>query len=168
MTDENLNPDDNLNELVMQALVQYDECLRTGRIGDTMVLVHVPGFQERFERGQRALNELEAAIPRSSKVRPSWAPDKIGRFKLRSVLGSGGFAVVYLAEDPLLNRMVALKVPRPHALVDTDLRRRFVVEAQAAAKLDHANIVAVYEAGQDQDLLMRRFNDPLWIRYSGL
>jgi len=152
MTDENLDPDDNLNELVMQALMHYDECLRTGRIGDTMVLVQVPGFQEHFELGQRALNELEAAIPRSSKVRPSWAPDKIGRFKLHSVLGSGGFAVVYLAEDPLLDRMVALKVPRPHALVDADLRRRFVVEAQAAAKLDHANIVPVYEAGQDRDL----------------
>lgn len=143
---------ENLNDLVLQALMHYDESLRTGQAGDTMVLVHAPGFQDLFELGQRALNELEAAIPRSSKVRPSWTPNKIGRFKLRSVLGSGGFAVVYLAEDPLLNRMVALKVPRPHALIDADLRRRFVVEAQAAAKLDHTNIVQVYEAGQDQDL----------------
>ncbi len=143
---------ENFNELVRQALMSYDESLRAGQVGDTMVLVHAPGFQDLFELGQRALNELEAAIPRSSKVRPSWAPEKIGRFRLRSVLGSGGFAVVYLAEDPLLNRLVALKVPRPHALVDADLRRRFVLEAQAAAKLDHANIVQVYEAGQDRDL----------------
>ncbi len=144
--------DHNLSEFVLQALLNYDESLRCGQVGDTLVLVHAPGFQEQFELGQRALNELEAAIPRQSKVRPSWTPDQIGRFKLRSVLGSGGFAVVYLAEDPLLNRMVALKVPRPHALVEPDLRRRFVVEAQAAAKLDHPNIVQVYEAGEDKDL----------------
>ena len=144
--------DNDLNTSVLHALMQYDDALRSGCPGDTMALTRDTEFQEHFELGQRALNELEAAIPRRSKAMPSWAPKSIGRFKLRSVLGSGGFAVVYLADDPSLNRMVALKVPRPHALVQPDLRRRFVIEAQAAAKLDHANIVPVYEAGQDGDL----------------
>ncbi|MDA1232455.1 MAG: WD40 repeat domain-containing serine/threonine-protein kinase, partial [Planctomycetota bacterium] len=69
-----------------------------------------------------------------------------------SILGSGGFAVVYLAFDPSLGRMVALKIPRPHALVHPELRRNFVTEAKAAAKLDHPNIVPVYEAGEDCDV----------------
>lgn len=140
------------HESVLQALIHYDEGLRSGNPGETLTLPYDTDFLRQFELGQQALNELEAAIPRRSRAMPSWAPKTIGRFQLRSVLGSGGFAVVYLAADPLLNRMVALKVPRPHALVQANLRRQFVIEAQAAAKLDHANIVPVYEAGQDKDL----------------
>jgi len=144
--------DNNPHETLLQALIHYDAELRGGNPGETLPLAYETDFLQQFELGQRALNELEAAIPRRSNAMPSWAPKTIGRFELRSVLGSGGFAVVYLAADPLLNRLVALKVPRPHALMQANLRRQFVIEAQAAAKLDHANIVPVYEAGQDKDL----------------
>ena len=50
--------------------------------------------------------------------------------------------------DPLLERDVALKIPRPEALLTPGLRRRFAVEAQAAARLTHPNVVAVYEVGE--------------------
>jgi hypothetical protein len=55
---------------------------------------------------------------------------------------------VFLAYDPSLHREVALKVPRPEALLTPDLRRRFLREARAAAGLDHPNVVPVYEAGE--------------------
>ena len=141
-----------LTELLLTSLLKYDEALRNGRPNDSLVFSMEPGFQENLERGQTALDDLEAAIPRRSRAMLSWAPKNIGRFELQSVLGAGAFAVVYLARDPQLSRLVALKVPRPHALVNPGLRRQFVIEAQAAAKLDHPNIVAVYEAGQDGDL----------------
>jgi Leucine-rich repeat (LRR) protein len=60
--------------------------------------------------------------------------------------------VVFLAEDPTLQRLVALKVPRPAVLDDPDLRARFLTEARAAARLDHPNIVPVYEAGESGPL----------------
>jgi WD40 repeat protein len=76
---------------------------------------------------------------------------KIGRFVLRSVLGRGSFGLVYRAYDPLLDREIALKVPR---IAGGDPREaaRFLAEAKAAARLRHPNIVAVYESGQDGDI----------------
>ena len=72
----------------------------------------------------------------------------LGRFQLRERLGDGSFGQVYLAYDPRLDRDVALKVLK---LSDRDERvmERFFREARAAARLDHPNIVAVYDAGHD-------------------
>jgi hypothetical protein len=73
---------------------------------------------------------------------------QIGRFRLLRELGRGGFGIVFLALDPVLRREVALKVPRPEALLTAELRQRFVREAQAAGSLDHPHVVPVYEAGE--------------------
>ena len=59
----------------------------------------------------------------------------------------GGFGLVFLARDPLLNRSVALKVPRPDLPLTDVLRRRFVQEGRAAAALNHPHIVPVFETG---------------------
>src|ERR1700733_3491158 len=74
---------------------------------------------------------------------------KIGRFEVLHEIGCGGHGVVFCVNDPVLRRSVALKIPRPEFLFSTDMRRRFVAEAQAAAALDHPNIVKVFEAGLD-------------------
>ena len=60
----------------------------------------------------------------------------------------GGHGVVLLAFDPVLKRQVAIKIPRPEATVSSALRRRFVREARAAARLTHPNLVSVYEVGE--------------------
>ncbi|MGI9518755.1 MAG: serine/threonine-protein kinase [Pirellulaceae bacterium] len=70
-----------------------------------------------------------------------------GRFELVHLLGHGGFGIVYLARDPKLKRAVALKVPRTDALMIEEVRQRFLHEAEAAAALNHPNIVPVYEIG---------------------
>ena len=142
----------NVTDALLTSLLQLDESFRNGTTTDTLAPSDDAEFLKQIELGRAALAELEAAIPRRSHVIPSWAPQTIGRFEIRSVLGSGGFAVVYLAYDPRLGRTVALKIPRPHALVHPELRRNFVTEAKAAAKLDHPNIVPVYEAGEDRDV----------------
>jgi WD40 repeat protein/serine/threonine protein kinase len=76
------------------------------------------------------------------------AARKFGRFEILRELGRGGLGVVFLAHDPVLNRQVAIKIPRPEALMTPDLRMRFSREAQAAARLTHPHLVSVYEVGE--------------------
>src|SRR5579863_665042 len=77
---------------------------------------------------------------------------QVGRFVLRSELGAGASGTVFLADDPVLERQVALKVPR---LADNDpvRRQRFLREAKVAGKLRHPAIVATFEGGQSADNL---------------
>ena len=74
-----------------------------------------------------------------------------GRYVLGDQIGSGGMAVVYLAWDKELGREVAVKILRSEYNEDQDFVRRFNLEAQAASKMSHENIVGVYGVGQDGD-----------------
>ncbi|MEZ6072642.1 MAG: protein kinase [Pirellulales bacterium] len=76
-------------------------------------------------------------------------PREVGRFKVVRELGRGGLGVVFLAQDPHLGRPVALKLPRPEALISNDARRRFLIEGELAASLSHPGIVPVFEVGTD-------------------
>ena len=78
-------------------------------------------------------------------------PSKIGRFKVLSFLGSGGFGTAYLAYDPTLDRNVALKIPRAGEFASRNDKERFVREAKNAAKLRHDNIVQVHEINSEGD-----------------
>jgi serine/threonine-protein kinase len=71
-----------------------------------------------------------------------------GRYELRGALGEGGFATVYRAWDAMLEREVALKLLHPHMATNADIRRRFLAEARALARLRHPNIVVVHEVGE--------------------
>ena len=73
--------------------------------------------------------------------------EQLGRFKIIKRIGEGGFAKVFVARDPNLDREVALKVPKPHVLVSSEARSRFAREAKSAAILSHPNIVPVFESG---------------------
>jgi serine/threonine protein kinase len=78
---------------------------------------------------------------------------KLGRYEVVRELGKGAMGIVYLAKDPLIGRLVALKTIRPAAHVDDDetkeFQQRFLREAQAAGILNHPNIVTVHDIGQD-------------------
>jgi hypothetical protein len=76
----------------------------------------------------------------------------LGRFRITCELGSGGFGIIFLAEDSRLGRKVALKVPRPEVAGQPELRQRFLREAHSAAALDHPNVAPVYEAGEADGL----------------
>jgi eukaryotic-like serine/threonine-protein kinase len=71
----------------------------------------------------------------------------LGRFRIVSILGEGQHARVYRAYDPVLERDVALKLPRQGVLRTAKARERFLGEAKALARLQHPRIVPVYEAG---------------------
>jgi serine/threonine-protein kinase len=70
------------------------------------------------------------------------------RYEIRRELGVGTSAVVYLARDVRLDRLVALKVLRPELNDDADFVARFQTEARAAASLAHPNVVAIYDYGR--------------------
>ena len=71
-----------------------------------------------------------------------------GRYRVLERLGSGGMAEVYLAEDQLLGRQVALKVLHQHFAEDQEFVERFRREASSAAGLSHQNIVGIFDRGE--------------------
>ncbi|MBZ5714651.1 serine/threonine-protein kinase [Nannocystis pusilla] len=73
-------------------------------------------------------------------------PSTIGRFQVLRVVGAGGMGVVYAARDPQLDRTVALKLLHP-AQLGPAAQQRLLREAQAMARLQHPNVLAVYDAG---------------------
>ncbi len=80
-------------------------------------------------------------------------PKTVGRFEIGECVGRGGFGAVYRAHDPLLGRYVAVKaVPRRAGMssIGGDYRLR---EARAAARLNHTNLVPLYEVLDDEDFV---------------
>ena len=75
-----------------------------------------------------------------------------GRYKIQSLIGTGGMAAVYLAKDLILDRLVAIKVLRLDFRQNDDAMRRFRREALSATQLTHPNIVGVYDVGQSQEM----------------
>lgn len=78
-------------------------------------------------------------------------PEKIGRFKVLGELGKGSQGVVYLATDPNLDRQVAIKTIHLRPSRNGTQRLMILREAKTVSKLQHPNIIAVYEAGESQD-----------------
>jgi serine/threonine protein kinase/formylglycine-generating enzyme required for sulfatase activity len=72
----------------------------------------------------------------------------IGKYRVLSVLGRGGMGNVYLASDPLIQREVAIKVLPAELVRDPESLARFLAEAQSAGRLNHANVVTIYEVIQ--------------------
>jgi len=80
----------------------------------------------------------------------SGVPERIGKYRIVEAIGRGGMGSVYKAHDPLLDRMVAIKVMAEGTDTGEESRIRFLREAQSAARLNHANIITIYELGEDQ------------------
>jgi len=79
--------------------------------------------------------------------------DRLGKFTLTALLGKGAMGEVYLAQDPQIGRVVAIKTIRADLAEGADVRERFRREAQAAGLLSHPNLVTVYEFGEQDGLL---------------
>jgi serine/threonine protein kinase len=81
------------------------------------------------------------------------AEQRIGKYRIVERIGRGGMGMIFKAHDPVLDRQVALKVISPEVEVTDELRTRFFREAQACARLNHPNIVTVYDMGEDEGRL---------------
>src|SRR3954453_7489085 len=86
--------------------------------------------------------------PGGQPISPNGAPLLVGRYALLEKIGEGGAAEVYRAHDTRLNRVVAIKILRPHLMADASSQARFMNEARTAAGLSHPNIVDVYDFGE--------------------
>ena len=99
----------------------------------------------RCDWGIAMSGESEATVRDNEANQPL---KSLGKYLIERKLGQGGMGTVYLARHADLKRLIALKVlPRDKAKNPT-LVRRFKAEAQAAAHLEHPNIVAVYDTGE--------------------
>ncbi len=90
-----------------------------------------------------------------SLLQPPEEPDEIGRFgghRVLEFLGQGGMGIVFKAEDPRLQRIVALKVMNPILAASRLASRRFQREARATAAFEHDHVVTIYQVGEDQGL----------------
>jgi serine/threonine protein kinase len=75
----------------------------------------------------------------------------LGYYQITEKLGAGGMGEVYKGRDTRLDRIVALKILRPGASPEADLRQRFEREARAVAALNHPNICTLFDVGRDGD-----------------
>lgn len=88
-----------------------------------------------------------------------------GRYEIRRELGRGSCGVVYLGWDPLIKRQVALKISRPSS---EEARKTFFLEAQSAGKLNHPNIMAIYDTNLHEEycyLVMEYIDGQLLSQY---
>src|SRR6266705_3703456 len=105
-------------------------------------------------RGEElSLSASGTPVPRIGDPQGDRNQVKLGRYEVVRELGKGAMGIVYLAKDPLIGRLVALKTIRPAAPSDDDetkeFQQRFLREAQAAGILNHPAIVTVHDIGQD-------------------
>jgi hypothetical protein len=109
-------------------------------------------------RGPAVSSETIGLPPDKDRARydflaPPEEPDELGRlgpYRVLAVLGLGGMGVVFKAEDPRLQRQVALKAMLPAMARDPLSKERFLREARAAAAVKHHHVVTIYEVDEDR------------------
>jgi eukaryotic-like serine/threonine-protein kinase len=78
-----------------------------------------------------------------------WIGKSLGKYQIIGVLGQGGMGVVFRAHDPLIEREVAVKLLPEELAEDETALARFLAEAKSVGKLNHANVVSIYDIGQE-------------------
>jgi serine/threonine protein kinase len=78
-------------------------------------------------------------------------PSMIGRYKVLGELGRGSMGIVYLAEDPALKREVAIKLVHRGTIAQEEVLARFQQEAEISARLNHPNVIMVFDVGEEKD-----------------
>ena len=100
-------------------------------------------------------NEMTADLHLATLSNPTLIPKgRIGRFVYESEIGQGSVGIVYLFRDPMIGRKVAIKVLNPQLPANQRqlFEKHFIQEARAAGRLNHPNIVTVYDADKTGDL----------------
>ncbi len=105
------------------------------------LIAHDSASQQRIAE---ALEGTARSLVESVVIKPG---TRIGDYEIQRLIGSGGMGEVYLARDTRLSRDVAIKVLPAYLADDRERLRRFEQEAQAAAALNHPNILSVYRMG---------------------
>ncbi len=132
----------------LQAACGGDEALR--REVESLL----PAYENQSSFLEAPPGDIAADMLKSEQTQS--APRRtLAHYEVRSLLDRGGMGEVYLAEDPRLGRLVAIKLLARHLVRDETAKARFLREARAASRLDHPNIGTVHDIGeQDGELFM--------------
>ncbi len=130
------------------------------------VVEHNAGFRDVVQKQARAKKLADTVMLGGSASTPHSAlllgaeggaeKAKLGRYEIEKELGKGAMGVVYLGKDPRIGRQVAIKTMALSNEFEADelksVKERFFREAESAGRLQHPNIVAIYDAGEEHDL----------------
>jgi serine/threonine protein kinase len=144
-------------ERIYQAALDQEPTARTEFLdrtcaGDSELRREVVSLLEAHKTDDRFLETpaVEAAARVLADETPRLAPgQRLGTYELIAPLGAGGMGEVWRALDPALKRQVAIKIVLPQYSRDPERLRRFEQEAQAAGRLNHPNILAIYAIGKE-------------------
>jgi eukaryotic-like serine/threonine-protein kinase len=161
-----LPPDDDSRELIYSLGLEYENKNQPNdALKVYLYLARKGGFKDVKERirklkpssrtaaasGVVESNEATIMPNPGEKVRT-----RIGRYEILGVLGKGSMGLVYKAQDPKINRLVAIKTIRFSDEFDEDvvqeIKERFFREAEIAGQLSHPSIVTIHDVGEDEDL----------------
>src|SRR5437867_9103171 len=148
MVDKNLEYIENIFHVAITLKAAERASYLAEACGDDVIArQEVESLVSAYEEGGGLLNETAVTLGMrvlGSIAEESMTGKQIGSYKILGFLGKGGMGEVYLAEDRVLNRKVALKFLSGEFIADSWAKRQLVKEAQAVAMLDHPNICAVY------------------------
>jgi serine/threonine protein kinase len=149
--DPAIPPDIDREQLIANAVAAYHDLLLQGEtIDPDAYCIDYPELSPELRAQLLALDEIETVLWQSETSRCERAPeppDRLSGHKILGVIGAGGMGRVLLAFDEKLGRKVAVKTLSPRYAGNPKLRERFMREARAMARLDHPNIVRIYNLG---------------------
>ncbi|MGE5624798.1 MAG: CHASE2 domain-containing serine/threonine-protein kinase [Bacillota bacterium] len=160
--------DDSIADLLYNLALDYERKRQFNKAGS--VYSYINDFNSKFRDVAERLNrskQMEGTVilggggggPASGTMilgDGSVQKPMLGRYEVEKELGKGAMGVVYLGKDPKINRIVAIKTMALSQEFDADelveVKARFFREAETAGRLNHPNIVTIYDAGEEHDL----------------
>ncbi|HEU0184456.1 MAG TPA: protein kinase [Blastocatellia bacterium] len=148
-------------QLIANAVAAFHDLLLQGKIIDPDTYCRdYPELGPELREQILALDEIDTVLTPSETPHGATAPklpDRLSGYKILGLIGAGGMGRVLLAFDEKLGRKVAVKTLSPRYAGDPKLRERFMREARALARLNHPNIVSIYnlgDAGEEPHFVM--------------
>jgi serine/threonine protein kinase len=142
-------------QLIANAVAAYHDLLLQGETIDPDAYCRAyPELDPELREQLLAFDEIETALTlgeTSHAAMTPGLPERLSGYKILGVIGAGGMGRVLLAFDEKLDRKVAVKTLSPRYAGNPKLRERFMREARALARLDHPNIVRIYNLGDSSE-----------------